>query len=144
MNTISKTQYIIDTFSLAISNRRLIAIEHRGSIETSQVTFQYRASDTGQPKRCTLTVEQFLQRFLQHVLPGGFVKVRYYGFFGATQRARLTLLQPQLAHLAAPEPVEKPGVETSEPQIGQKITCPKCGLPMLFKRDLPPVACRSP
>jgi hypothetical protein len=129
---------------VAISNRRLIAIEHRGSLETSRVTFQYRTSDTGQIKRCTLTIEQFLQRFLQHVLPGGFVKVRYYGFFGATRRARLTLLQSQLAHLAAPELVDKPGAETSDPQIGHKITCPKCGLPMLFKRDLPPVACRSP
>jgi hypothetical protein len=129
---------------VAISNRRLVAIEHHGSLETSQVTFQYRASDTGQLKRCTLTVEKFLQRFLQHILPGGFVKVRYYGLFGATRRGRLVLLQRQLAHLAAPEPVDEPDAETSEPQIGQKITCPKCGLPMLFKRDLPPVTCRSP
>src|SRR5207248_2498218 len=64
---------------IAISNRRLISMEQRGSMETSQLTFQYRASDTGQLKLCTLSVESFLQRFLQHVLPHGFVKVRYYG-----------------------------------------------------------------
>lgn len=129
---------------VAISNRRLVDIEHSGSLETSRVTFQYRTSDTGQIKRCTLTIEQFLQRFLQHVLPGGFVKVRYYGFFGATRRVRLTLLQRQLARLADPDPADEPDAETGEPQISQKITCPKCGLPMLFKRDLLPVACRSP
>jgi hypothetical protein len=54
------------------------------------------------------------------------------------------MLQSQLARLAAPEPVDEPDTETGEPQSRQKITCPKCGLPMLFKRDLPPVACRSP
>ena len=129
---------------VAISNRRLVAIEHRGSLETSQVTFQYRASDTGQLKRCTLTVEKFMQRFLQHVLPSGFVKVRYYGFFCATRRGHLILLQLQLGHLTAPEPVDEPDAETSKPETGQKITCPKCGLPMLFQRDLSPVACRSP
>jgi len=85
-----------------------------------------------------------MQRFLQHVLPNGFVKVRYYGFFGATCRGHLVLLQLQLGHLTAPEPVDEPDAETSKPETGQKITCPKCGLPMLFQRDLSPVACRSP
>ncbi|MFZ4779697.1 MAG: IS91 family transposase, partial [Terrimicrobiaceae bacterium] len=74
---------------VAISNRRLIKFTDNGSMETSQVTFQYRASDTSQIKFCTLSVESFMQRFLQHILPHGFVKVRYYGFFGASVRPRL-------------------------------------------------------
>jgi len=48
---------------IAISNRRLI------SLENDQVTFRYRATDTGQPKLCTLSAEAFIHRFSQHVLP---------------------------------------------------------------------------
>lgn len=128
---------------VAISNRRLISIEHRGSMETSQVTFQYRASDTGHLKRCTLSVESFLHRFLQHVLPHGFVKVRYYGFFGATLRSRLACLQKQLGNTPDPQP-DDTCQNITQTQSQQKILCPKCGLPMLFQRDLLPIACLSP
>jgi len=62
-------------FRVAISNRRLVKLEN------DQVTFRYRATDTGQLKLCTLSAEEFIHRFLQHVLPKGFVKVRYFGFF---------------------------------------------------------------
>jgi hypothetical protein len=78
-------------FRVAISNSRLLKIENE------QVTFRYRASDSGQTKLCTLAVEEFIHRFLQHVLPKGFVKVRYYGFLSVSQRARLTTLRQQLA-----------------------------------------------
>jgi putative transposase len=61
---------------VAISNRPLLSCEDRGRLESSQVTFQDRASDTGQLKKCTLSVEQFFQRFLQHILPQAFVKGR--------------------------------------------------------------------
>jgi Putative transposase/Transposase zinc-binding domain len=129
---------------VAISNRRLISIEHRGSMETSQLTFQYRASDTGQLKLCTLSVESFLQRFLQHVLPHGFVKVRYYGFFGATLRSRLACLQQRLGSGSDPKQADETGQNTDQPEAHQKILCPKCGQPMLFQRDLRPNACLSP
>jgi len=126
---------------VAISNRRLISIEHCGSMETSQVTFQYRASDTGHLKLCTLSVESFLHRFLQHILPHGFVKVRYYGFFGATLRSRLACLQLSLHSSTDPQPSDETS-KASEPPL--KILCPKCGLPMLFQRDLLPNAGLSP
>ena len=78
-------------FRVAISNRRLLKVEN------DRVTFRYRASDSGQPKLCTLAVEEFIHRFLQHVLPKGFVKVRYYGFLSVAQRAQLMTLRQQLA-----------------------------------------------
>jgi Putative transposase/Transposase zinc-binding domain len=78
-------------FRVAISNRRLLKVEN------DHVTFRYRASDSGQTKLCTLAVEEFIHRFLQHVLPKGFVKVRYYGFLSVAQRAQLTPLRQQLA-----------------------------------------------
>jgi len=129
---------------IAISNRRLISIDPRGSMETSRVTFQYRSSDTGQLKLCTLSVESFLQRFLQHVLPHGFVKVRYFGFLGATLRSRLVSLQQRLGQLTNPTPLHETHQETMPTQAQHKILCPKCGQPMLFQHDLLPAPCRSP
>jgi len=128
---------------VAISNRRLISVEHRGSIETSQVTFQYRASDTGHLKLCTLSVESFLQRFLQHVLPHAFVKVRYYGFFGASLRSRLNSLQQRLAS-NHPQQSDETRPDTTQIEPKQKILCPTCGQPMIFQRNLLPIACLSP
>ncbi len=77
-------------FRVAISNSRILKLEN------DHVTFRYRASDTGQARLCTLAVEEFIHRFLQHVLPKGFVKVRYYGFLSAGQRAQLALIRQQL------------------------------------------------
>lgn len=137
---------------VAISNRRLVSMEQRGSMETSQLTFSYRASDTGQLKLCTLSVECFLQRFLrlkgavtsQHVLPHGFVKVRYYGFFGATRRSRLAGLQQRLNSGSDPKQPDDTDRQTVQPEAHPKILCPKCGQPMLFQRELLPNACLSP
>ena len=130
---------------VAISNRRLLSIAHRGSLETSQVTFLYRPSDTGQLKTCSLSVEHFIQRFLQHILPRGFVKVRYFGFFGATIRSRLTVLQQSLSPLT-----ELSAEHTDQPTTTQStawydnLLCPKCGQLMRLQRSLCPIACRSP
>jgi hypothetical protein len=129
---------------VAISNRRLVKVIDNGSMETSQVTFQYRVSDTGQIKFCTLSVESFMQRFLTHVLPHGFVKVRYYGFFGASVRPRLASLQQRLRPTANPEQSDETDQETVSPEIHPKILCPKCGQPMLFQREIQPSTCRAP
>jgi hypothetical protein len=132
---------------VAISNRRLLSLS-QGNLENAQLTFQYRASDTGQLKTCTLSVEHFIQRFLQHVLPRGFVKVRYFGFFGTTLRSRLTALQQNLQPDTVPPETE----QTDQPPMNHtlasswqdNITCPKCGQLMLFQRSLGPLSCRSP
>ena len=129
---------------VAISNRRLIAFDDRGGMETSQVTFQYRTSDTGQLKTCTLSVEQFFQRFLQHVLPHAFVKVRYYGFFGASVRRKLADLQKLLGKPASDPLEQQSTVSQPECDVPSKILCPVCGLPMIFQRNLSPQLCRSP
>jgi hypothetical protein len=51
---------------VAISNRRIL------KLEDERVTFRYRATDTGQERLCTLAAEEFMRRFLQHILPKGF------------------------------------------------------------------------
>jgi len=130
---------------VAISNRRLLAFDNRGTMETSQVTFQYRASDTGQLKKCTLSVEQFFQRFLQHVLPHAFVKVRYYGFFGAAVRRKLADLQRRLGSQTHNPTEQQPvAAQSKADETPSKILCPTCGRPMTFQRNLAPEQCRSP
>lgn len=129
---------------VAISNRRLLSLS-QGSLENAQLTFQYRASDTGQLKHCALPVEKFIHRFLQHVLPRSFVKVRYYGFFAPTCRSRLTSLQKLLALTVSQEScfqqVDTGTTCNSTPPVTQ---CPKCGNAMSILRRLCPLACRSP
>jgi hypothetical protein len=61
-------------FRVAISNHRIV------KMSSTHVTFYYRSTKTGKTKTCPLSAEEFIRRFLQHVLPKGFVKVRYYGF----------------------------------------------------------------
>lgn len=120
-------------FRVAISNRRLVKLEN------DQVIFRYRATDTGQLKLCTLSAEEFIHRFLQHVLPKGFVKVRYYGFFAPGCRKRLAGLRQQL-ELTYPccakeaEATLEPADLTTEP----KLCCPNCGQPLLFQRMIQP------
>jgi hypothetical protein len=131
-------------YRVALSNHRLVRMEDTGSMESSQITFQYRTSDTGQLKQCTLSAEKFMQRFLQHVLPRGFVKVRYYGFFGAALRSRLVALQQHLGKLIASTPSQPAHPHTNQTQAQSNILCPHCGLPMLLQRTLAPTLCRSP
>jgi len=61
------------------------------------VIFRYRDGKTKQIRPCTLPVLTFIGRFLHHILPKGFVKVRYYGLFSRRQRHVLTMLRQQLA-----------------------------------------------
>jgi hypothetical protein len=128
-------------FRVALSNNRLLKLEH------DCVTFRYRDTKTGAKKRCSLGAEAFIHRFLQHVLPKNFVKVRYYGFFAPTLRARLTALRQsltptaQLTNRSADQPANPPGSPALQPH---PILCPHCGQPMLFFHTLAPLLCRSP
>ncbi len=59
-------------------------------LKNGTVTFKYKESKTNQWKIMTLQAEEFIRRFLQHVLPSGFVKVRYYGLFAVANRSMLS------------------------------------------------------
>lgn len=128
-------------FRVALSNNRLLKLEN------DRVTFRYRDTETGAEKRCSLAALDFIHRFLQHVLPHHFVKVRYYGFFAPTLRARLNILRDSLSvatdltarHATPTDP--SPG---SAPPPPHTILCPHCGQPMLFWHTLAPLLCRSP
>ena len=61
-------------FRVAIGDHRIV------SCDDGQVTFTYRRVGSNRPRKMTLDAMEFLRRFLQHVLPAGFQKVRHYGF----------------------------------------------------------------
>ena len=85
-------------FRVALSNKRIVRVAD------DRVTFRYVDGATHQPKSCTLPALTFLQRFLEHVLPRGFVKLRQFGLFSRRYRRLLAQLRAQLALKAATEP----------------------------------------
>ena len=140
-------------YRVAISNRRLVKLDDYGDMFSSQVTFQYRPSESRQYKECTLSVDTFLQRFLQHVLPKGFVKVRYYGFFGSALRKKLQALRQKLQQQppgdgtetgTIPTQLSNQEVSIASPEYQKTPLCPKCGQAMIVQRTIAPSRCRSP
>jgi hypothetical protein len=85
-------------FRIAIANSRL------ESLDNGDVRFRYRDNRTQQIRHVTLPAHEFLDRFLQHVLPRGSVKVRYYGIWSPAKRRQLECARAQLAPKAPPEP----------------------------------------
>ena len=119
-------------FRVALSNNRLL------SMQDGQITFRYQDGATHQTKTCTLSADAFIARFLQPVLPKGFVKVRYYGLFRVGARQHLVRLRAQLLlqqrTLELLPPGEAPPVR---PSAGG-LTCPSCGQEMRLEQVLPP------
>jgi hypothetical protein len=131
-------------FRVAISNRRILKLEDDAELVPT-VTFRYRATDTGLERLCTLTAEEFIRRFLQHVLPKGFVKVRYYGFFSSGLRPRLTAIRQQLDQLPLQLDEAQPN-QSRETALASETThlCPVCGRPMQPGNLILPAKGRSP
>jgi len=77
---------------VAISEDRIARSEH------DRVVFRYSDSRTRQVRRCDLEASTFIARFLQHVLPRGFTKVRYYGLFAPACRRQLANARAILEH----------------------------------------------
>jgi hypothetical protein len=105
-------------FRVAISNSRLV------SCENNLVTFHYRDSNTGQPKLLTLEVFEFIHRFLQHVLPQGFVKVRYYGLLSPGCRPQLALVRQQLTPAESQPATATPTTTTTKPLTPDRPATP--------------------
>ena len=85
-------------YRVALTNQRIERFEHGG------VTFRYTHARTHETRRATIPVDVFIGRFLQHVLPRGFTKIRSYGLLSPSGRADLERAR-HLLHLHAPEPV---------------------------------------
>ena len=125
------------THRVAISNHRLVSLQDR------QVTFRWRDSrHSNQQRLMTLTVEEFLRRFLLHVLPHGFVRIRHFGFVAHRRRATLLPLcfqflgsRPHLPPASEQPPEDEEGGLTLLPST-PSWTCPHCGGRMIIVERL--------
>jgi hypothetical protein len=114
------------THRVAISNHRLV------SLADGRVTFRYQDyADAHRPKTMSLTAEEFLRRFVQHVLPRGFVKLRHYGLLANRHREarlevsrRLLVAVTAAALLAGAATPEPDPVALEPPRVRG---CPQCG-----------------
>ena len=111
------------THRVAISNHRLV------SFKDGQVTFRWRDSaHHNEQKLMTLSVDEFLRRFLLHILPKGFVRIRNFGFLANRRRSTLLPLCFQLLGTTPQPPAEEHSSSTEEP--AELYRCPHCGGPM--------------
>jgi hypothetical protein len=111
------------THRVAISNHRLV------SLSDGQVTFRWRDSaHHNEQKLLSLSLEEFLCRFLLHILPKGFVRIRSFGFLANRKRATLLPLCFQLLGSAQQPQADQHASSTEDgPDLWR---CPKCGGPM--------------
>jgi hypothetical protein len=133
-------------FRVAISNNRIL------KPADGKVTFRYRASETGKLGMCTLPAEEFIRRFLQHVLPKGFVKVRDYGFLSSGCRQRLAAICQQLGNPPGGQSPSLDGTDADpqsdddradDPVSNPILLCPSCGQ-VMQRRPIPRSQGRCP
>jgi hypothetical protein len=117
-------------FRVAIFNNRIL------KLESGQVTFQYKESATDCVKTCTLSAEEFIRRFLQHVLPDRFIKVRYYGLVSPSNRHLLNQARDLLSGSGREAPTSEKASVVKEQS--QTRSCPKCGREMKVLERLKP------
>ena len=131
-------------FRIAIANSRL------ESLDNGIVRFRYRDNKTQQICHVTLPATEFIHRFLQHVLPKGVTKVRYYGIFSPACRSQLDrarhLLPPAPAQTASTAvPVSEDSRTAAPASPPPSLHCPHCQTGLLFLLDtLPSRRSRSP
>ena len=112
------------------------------------VVFRYRDGQTGHSRTARLDPQEFIRRFLQHVLPSGFRKVRHYGLHHSSKRKTLRLIQAQLAFVNS---LPLPPAEQPERSPLPPLRCPNCAAPMCMHplylprpRRTPPSSARGP
>lgn len=114
-------------FRVAISNSRIV------KQEDGRVTFKYKDSATDHERFCTVTTEEFIRRFLQHVLPKRFVKVRYYGLLSPGNRHLLDRARQRVRR--DHRDWKQSGLARVHPQ---PMRCPNCGSELTLVRAFKP------
>lgn len=116
-------------FKVAISNSRILGLHDR------TVLIRYRKSHSQRSRILTLDVLEFIRRFLQHVLPTGFMKIRYYGFMNPNCKIALERIRA-LIELTYGFAVDLPAAVIDPPRPN---TCPSCGGLLKRRSVLPPL-----
>jgi hypothetical protein len=112
-------------FRVALSDRNIL------NVQNGQVSFRYKDSENDESMTCSFPAQEFIRRFLQHVLPRGFVKVRYFGFFATKKRAELDRVK---------ELIGRRLYRKNRPLSDRKkfvMRCPDCKMPMIFICEIP-------
>lgn len=111
------------THRVAISNNRII------SIENDSVSFKWRDyKDNSKHKVMTLSVEEFIRRFLIHILPNGFMKIRHYGLLGNRNKTTKLKICKQLTHTSLLSEGKATTLQLIQKLTGIDISkCPYCG-----------------
>jgi hypothetical protein len=109
-------------YRVSITNNRI------EKLENDQVTFRFKNGQTDQWQTATLSAFDFIHRFLQHVVPKGFIKIRYYGFMAPNKKNLLAVAKYLLGatHVS----------ELTSQAHGQYI-CPHCGAKLIWSKALP-------
>jgi hypothetical protein len=111
-------------YRVALSERSILGRDPDG-----RYAIRYRKSGTNVPRTMRLEPMEFIRRFLQHVLPSGFRKIRYFGLHHSSKRQTLRLLQAAMAmSTGSPLPMPPPEAETFRP------ACSACNTLMDFER----------
>jgi hypothetical protein len=105
------------------------------SFADQKVTFRWRDSaHKNEPRRMTLSLDEFLRRFLLHLLPDGFVRIRHFGFLANRKRAINLPLCFQLLGAAVTPPTEQD--KSGAGSASDLWLCPKCAGPMVVVERL--------
>ena len=133
-------------FRVALTNARII------SLDDETVMIKYKERKTGRSRTCRLSGQEFMRRFLQHVLPRGFHKVRYFGLWHPSQRQNAARARQMLQLQASPKlspplefvvpPIEPRGAQPT-PAI-EPLICPHCQGRLVFIRTLSPRQAMAP
>ena len=117
------------THRVAIADSRLIALDERG------VTFKrkdYRAKRKKRYKTMTLAVGEFMRRFLLHVLPTGFHRIRHYVLIANAGRRENLARARQLLHVPSESGDQPTASDAKAEPVQQTYVCPTCGAPMII------------
>ena len=116
------------THRVAISNSRLVTMDEHG------VTFRwkdYRAKAKARFKTMTLAADEFMRRFLLHVLPSGLHRIRHFGLLANAGRRGNLAKARELLHVVPDHEARTQGAQTPAPSVQPTFVCPHCGAAMI-------------
>ena len=118
-------------FRVAISNARIVAYDGKC------VTFKWQKVGSSRWRQTTFSVMEFIRRYLQHVLPGGFMRVRHFGFLSHSFGVTIERIRELIVALG--ERFARVKTKVEPPKPSKPLLCPKCRGVMNWSHFLPPV-----
>ena len=109
---------------VALSDKNIL------NLKDGMVTFRYKDAKTGQFRTRCLPALDFIQQFLKHVLPKGFVKVRYFGFLATKKRDALDVIKELIG-------IRQDANDEKDKETEKVMRCPDCGGILIFIAELP-------